>query len=66
MACFDTDTNWELATRVPWIIAVPWKPGTHGAVTPALVENVDLYQTLASAAGLPVPDTACATCVQGA
>jgi iduronate 2-sulfatase len=50
---------------VPWIIAAPWKPATHGIVTTALVENVDLYQTLASAAGLPAPDTACATCVQG-
>ena len=35
-------TNWELATRVPFIVAVPWKPATHGMVTTALVENVDL------------------------
>ena len=28
-------TNWELATRVPFILAVPWLPATHGAVSHA-------------------------------
>jgi len=26
-------TNWELATRVPFIVAVPWKPESHGLVS---------------------------------
>ena len=48
-------TNWELATRVPFILAVPWKMGSHGIVSTALVESVDLYPTLAVVAGLPLP-----------
>lgn len=58
-------TNWELAARVPMMLAVPWKTKSHGVVTTALVENVDMYPTLASAAGLPVPNIACKGCIEG-
>ena len=45
-------TNFELATRVPFIISSPdFSPGTSDA----LVELVDLYPTVASVAGLPPP-----------
>jgi len=37
------------------MLSVPWKPQSHGVVTTALVENVDMYPTLAVAAGLPAP-----------
>ena len=33
-------TNWELAARVPVIIAAPNKPMSHGVVTLALFEPV--------------------------
>jgi iduronate 2-sulfatase len=40
---------------VPLIIRCPWMPASHGVKTPALVEAVDLYQTIAALAGLPDP-----------
>ena len=46
-------TNWELAARVPMIVAAPEQTRSHGQVTTALVESVDMYPTLAMAAGLP-------------
>ena len=58
-------TNWELAARVPFILAVPWKAASHGRVTSAVTENVDVYPTLASAAGLPVPEIGCDGCIEG-
>jgi len=58
-------TNWELATRVPFMLAVPWKPNSHGKVTNALVENVDMYPTLVAAAGLPPPKQNCTGCIEG-
>jgi arylsulfatase A-like enzyme len=48
-------TNWEIATRVPLIVATPKQP-TAGQQTKALVELVDLYPTLAELCGLPVPE----------
>lgn len=45
-------TNFELATRIPLMVAVP---GKKGGVSSALVETVDVYPTLAALAGLPVP-----------
>ena len=41
--------------RVPLIFRVPWKPASKGVKCSALVEAVDLFQTLASLAGLPDP-----------
>jgi arylsulfatase A-like enzyme len=69
-------TNWELSTRVPMMLSVPWKPQSHGIVSTALVENVDMYPTLAAAAGLPAPPMDCdnitkypggfnGTCIEG-
>ena len=37
------------------IFRVPWKPASKGVKCSALVEAVDLFQTLASLAGLPDP-----------
>ena len=49
-------TNFELDTRVPLIIRAPGRTG-NGRACSALVELVDLYQTLADLAGLPVEAT---------
>ena len=48
-------TLFEFATRVPFIMRVPWLPQSFGAHTDALVELVDVYPTLAELAGLPPP-----------
>lgn len=67
-AMWEKYTNWELAARVPWIISSPGHPSSHGRFTTALTENVDIYATLAAAAGLPLPAIGCAdpgTCVEG-
>lgn len=44
----------HLATRVPLMIRIP---GKKTGVSSALVETSDLFPTLCSVAGLPVPDT---------
>ncbi len=48
-------TNFERDTRIPLLIRVPTLPQS-GVPTQALVETVDLYPTLVSLAGLPLPD----------
>jgi arylsulfatase A-like enzyme len=47
-------TNWEIATRVPMIIALP-NQKTAGQATAALVEFVDIYPTLAGLCKLRTP-----------
>ena len=47
-------TLFEQTTRVPFIVVAPG--AAHGAVSPALIELVDLYPTLAELAGLTAPD----------
>lgn len=47
----------EEATRVPFIISVPWLKDQHGRGTGKITELVDLYPTLADLAGIPAPDT---------
>ena len=63
-------TNFEDATRVPFIIKVPGV--TDGGIrTKALVELIDIFPTLTELAGLPVPPLCPAdtkqplTCVEG-
>lgn len=49
---WDKQTEFELATRVPLIIKVPWKTASVGQHTAAFVELVDLHPTIAALAGL--------------
>ena len=51
-------TNFELGTRIPFIIKVPWKHAAKGKViTSVYAELVDIYRTLADLARLgPVED----------
>jgi hypothetical protein len=46
-------TNFELATRIPMMIKVPWMPGA--SKIDALTEAVDLYPTLLDLCGLEHP-----------
>lgn len=46
----------EEATRVPFIISVPWLKEQHGQGTSNITELVDLYPTLADLANIPSPD----------
>lgn len=48
-------TNWETGVRVPLIIRDPLLPQSHGQMSSALVELVDVYPTLCELAGVPLP-----------
>lgn len=54
---FQKQHLFEEATRVPFIVSVPWLKDQHGRGTAKITELVDLYPTLADLAGLPAPDT---------
>ena len=49
---WDKQTNFEAATRVPLIIAVPWKTASHGQHTSSFTDLVDMHPTIASLAGI--------------
>ncbi|MCO8121270.1 sulfatase [Stieleria sp. TO1_6] len=53
---FQKQHLFEEATRVPFIISVPWMKDQHGRGTLKITELVDLYPTLADLAGIPAPD----------
>ena len=46
-------TNFEPAVQVPLLIRAPWLPQSAGKHTQSFIELVDLYRTVAAAAGLP-------------
>ena len=48
-------TNYEQAARIPLIVVAPGR-AQSGAASASLVESVDIYPTLCTLAGLPVPD----------
>jgi arylsulfatase A-like enzyme len=52
---FQKQHLFEEATRVPFIISVPWQKEMHGRGTSKITELVDLYPTLAALAGLAAP-----------
>lgn len=47
----------EEATRVPFILSVPWLEKTHGEATTHLTELIDLYPTIAELVKLSPPET---------
>ncbi|WP_066218981.1 sulfatase [Formosa haliotis] len=56
MGIWGKATNFEIATRVPMIIATPNMPNaTRGVKTDALVELVDIYPTLCDLAQIKAP-----------
>jgi arylsulfatase A-like enzyme len=57
---FQKQHLFEEATRVPFMISVPWWDLQHGQATDKITELIDLYPTLADLAGLEPP-----ACLQG-
>jgi arylsulfatase A-like enzyme len=53
---FQKQHLFEEATRVPFIMSVPWMSESHGKATRKITELVDLYPTVAELAGLTPPD----------
>eukprot|EP01052_Picozoa_sp_SAG31_P051293 SAG31_NODE_12113_length_967_cov_1.488479_2_plen_167_part_01 len=49
-------TDTELATRVPFIIRVPWASASIGKRTLVKAELIDMYKTLVALSGLPATD----------
>ncbi|VGO18325.1 sulfatase [Pontiella sulfatireligans] len=47
----------EEATRVPFIISVPWMTSEHDKGTKQLTELIDLFPTLTDLAGITAPDS---------
>ena len=54
---FQKQHLFEEATRVPFIMRVPWMTSEHGKGTQKLTELIDLYPTLTDLAGIPAPAT---------
>lgn len=52
---FQKQHLFEEATRVPFIVSVPWMAAQHGLATTKITELVDLYPTLTDLAGIPAP-----------
>jgi len=48
-------TLFEHGTRVPLIVSAPWIEGSAGQRVDAIAELVDVFPTMASLAGVPVP-----------
>ena len=48
-------TNYEIDTRIPLIVRVPWLASSVGKVSGKLVESVDVYPTLAQLCRLEAP-----------
>jgi hypothetical protein len=55
-AMWEKRTNWELGTRVPLIIRVPWMQSSVGKRSAALVELVDIYKTVCDIMAVDLPD----------
>jgi len=55
MGVWGKATNYEIATRVPFIIQAPGKDKAVGKKSEALVELLDMYPTLCDLAGVPAP-----------
>ncbi|MBT7852612.1 MAG: sulfatase [Opitutae bacterium] len=52
---FQKQHLFEEATRVPFIVSVPWMKKQHGKATKHITELIDLYPTLADLSGLKAP-----------
>ena len=52
---FQKQHLFEEATRVPFIVSVPWMKNQHGKATAHITELIDLYPTLAELSGLTAP-----------
>ena len=54
---FQKQHLFEEATRVPFIVSVPWMKNQHGKATTHITELIDLYPTLAKLVGLKAPNS---------
>ena len=52
---FQKQHLFEEATRVPFIVSVPWMKNQQGKATTHITELIDLYPTLAELSGLDAP-----------
>ena len=54
---FQKQHLFEEATRVPFIVSIPWMKNQHGKATTHITELIDLYPTLAKLGGLKAPNS---------
>ena len=64
-AMWEKRSNWELGTRVPLIMRVPWMPSSVGKRSRALVELVDVYPTVCDIIGIELPEDTCVSAPRG-